>query len=119
EVQIRINPDLVSVNLSGTHTARVWTDNGEPVPSEIRNGKITVKVSAKGITAIAADDLPIVTQFQQRIVEKASPSENSFRIFDSPFGKVKSSIISYGKLSNAYIWLEASNEQASEVTLHY
>lgn len=119
EVEVYINPDLVPVNLSSVHAARMWTDNGAPVSSEIKNGKIKITVSAKGITAIAADDLPIVTQLHQKTVEKANPSKSSFRIFDSAFGKVKSSIISYGKLSNAYIWLEASNEEATEVTLHY
>ena len=40
-------------------------------------------------------------------------------MIDSPFGKIRSAILSFGELSNAYIWLEASEENVQSATLNY
>lgn len=120
EVEVNINPNLVPVNMNGAHTARLWKDNGPASAANIVNGKIKVKLSPKGIAAIAVNGIHVVTQFQQKIVTGAEkPSQNSYRMADSPFGKIRSAIFDFGQLSNTYIWLEASNDDIKEATFNY
>ena len=65
--------------------------------------------------------MPVITQFQQTILTEAGnkPDENSYKIIPSPFGKISSAIISFGELSTAYIWMEASDENVRKATLEY
>lgn len=113
------NPVLVPIAGSNNYSARVWKQNGSAKETVIKNGKIDLNIKAKGITCIAIDDVQITPQFQQHIADATQPNKNSYKLVNSPFGRISSAIFSYGKLNNAYIWLEASNEQVSEVTLKY
>jgi len=45
--------------------------------------------------------------------------KDSYQLTSTPFGRLSSGIFTYGKLKNAYIWLEASGEQVTEATLKY
>ncbi|MEX2336834.1 MAG: hypothetical protein WD555_06150 [Fulvivirga sp.] len=121
EVEVAVNPDLVPVNLSGTHSARLWRDNAAGPQTALKNGKVRVGVSAKGITALAIDDIAVVTQFQQNIMDYADNKshEDSYRMIKTPFGMVRSAILSFGKLSDVFIWLEADNEQVEKAVLNY
>jgi len=85
------------------------------------NGKIKVHISAKGITALAIDDVPVTTQFQQYIYAKTATGshEKSFKIIASPVGRISSAILTFGGLSNAYIWMEATDERVKKAILHY
>lgn len=120
EVEISINPDMVPINLSGTHQATLWIDNVKSNPVQVKNGKVKVKISPKGITALAINDIHVITQFQNKVekFDDATPSK-SFKITDGPLGRIRSAIFSLGELSDAYIWLEASNEQVKEVTFNF
>ncbi len=120
EVEISINPDMVPVNLNGTHATTIWMDNVKASPSQVKNGKIKVKINPKGITALAINDIHVITQFQSRAASaKAEVGAKNFKINDSPLGSIKSTIFSLGDLSNAYIWMEASNEKLKDVTFNY
>ena len=121
EVNVQLNPDLVPVSVNGTHRARIWKDNVSAGQTTVENGKIKVRISPKGITALAVDDVHVVTQFQQHIVETADAAthEDSYRMIDSPFGKVRSAIFSFADADQAYIWLEASNEEVKKASLSY
>jgi hypothetical protein len=119
EAEITLNPDLVPVNMSGTNTAVIRTDNGKAQNVTIKNGKVRIKLSPKGITAIVIDDVSITTQFQQKTLEENSPGNKSFRMADSQVGKIRSALISYGKVSSAYVWLEGNTEKVKGATFSY
>jgi hypothetical protein len=118
EAEVQINPTLVPVY--GNHSYRIWKDNVAAGQGKTQNERLKVQVSPKGITAIAINDVNIVTQFQQKMAKDSdSSSPQSYRMVDSPFGKIRSSVLSFGELSNAFIWLEAYNDTVKSATLSY
>ncbi len=121
EVNVLVNPDLIPVSIDADHQARLWKDNVPAGQTTVKNGKIKVRISPKGITALAIDDVHVVTQFQQNIAEATDKAshEDSYRMIDSPFGRVRSAIFSFAGLNQAYIWLEASNEEVKKASLSY
>ncbi len=121
EVQITLNPDLVPVNLSGSHAVNVWQQNQPGPATQVVNGKIKVRVARKGITALAVDGITIATHFQHKAAgDKAQPlAQDSYKFIHSPFGKITSSFYSLGEYNSAYTWLEATSEQLQKATLYY
>ncbi len=119
DAAIEISPFLTPVKRSGTNSAAIRLNNGAPVKGQVKDGKIHLKMSPKGIAAVAVEDMPVVTQFQHQVSEASQPGTGSYRIIESPFGKMKSAIISFGELSSFYCWLEAAGEQVKEVTFYY
>ncbi len=121
DVQVEINPDLVPIDPGRTHTARIWTDDQPAAVTKIAGTKIKVHLRPKGITALAMDDVPVTTQFQQKIYKESATGSHgkSFQIISSPMGRINSAIFSLGELSNTYIWMEASDEHLKKATLHY
>lgn len=116
EVTVKLNPGLVPVG--DNNSAGIWQDNGARQPFSFSKNTFKVRVSAKGITALAIDKVPVVTQFQQEFMrETATPG--SFKMIETPFGKVRSAMLTFGELSNAYIWLEASVEKVQKATINY
>jgi len=120
DFEAEVNPVLVPLNKSENYTAQIWKQNGPAKEATVTNGKIVLNIKAKGITAIAINDIHITPQFQQTGVNQpASLDKDSYQLTSTPFGRLNSGIFTYGKLKNAYIWLEASGEQVTEATLKY
>lgn len=121
DIELKINPDLVPINPDGINTARSWADNRPTKALQVINGTANIHISPKGITALAIDDVPVTTQFQQDVFNatEAGAHDETFKIVTSSFRKISSAIFSFGKLSNAYIWLEASGQQVKKAVLHY
>ncbi|MEJ7828896.1 MAG: hypothetical protein WKF91_11885 [Segetibacter sp.] len=119
KANVSSNPDLVP--LKADNSLRIWRQNQSPRVSKLTEGKLNVEVAAKGITAIAIDDVKIVTQFQQQVYNKADKKlpDDSYKKMNSSFGKISSAIYSLGKLNSAHTWLEASGDQLSKATMHY
>lgn len=119
KANVSINPDLVPVKAG--NSIRIWTQNQSPHISKLTSGKLNVEVAPKGITAIAIDDVTIVTQFQRKVYNKEDKklSDNSYKKINSSFGNISSAIYSLGKLNSSHTWLEASGEQLSKATIHY
>lgn len=115
-MELKVSPDLVPVNPDGINTTRSWTDNRPAGTLKIMNGTGNIHVSPKGITTLAIDDVPVTTQFHQDVFNatEAGARDKTFKIMTSSFGKISSAIFSFGKLSNAYTWLEASDQQVKK-----
>ncbi len=119
EAKIRLNQDLVPYKAS--HRMRIWKQNKASAPATMTDGRLNIIVAPKGITAIAIDDIEIVTQFQQHVYssEDRKLSDSSFKKSDSPFGKISSAIFSLGRFNHFHTWLEASADKLSAATMHY
>jgi hypothetical protein len=121
DITVEINPTLVPVKVNSDNTARLWQDNSAATQLRFNGNKIHVPVSPKGITALAIDQVPVVTQFQQQFMQHAGSAAGtgSYKMMDSPLGKIRSAILSFGGLRNAYIWLEAAADSVQAATLNY
>jgi hypothetical protein len=134
---VRLNSDIVPVEWSRAYPVRVWQDaqdgqdrqdrqSGKDVrlraDAVMKGGEIAVGVAPNGITAIAIQGLRPVTRLQDHVFDaSAAPlSPRSYAQRATPFGNVTAMLLSMGSsLTNAYIWLEATEQVLSEVTFHY
>lgn len=121
-VRVRLNPDIVPVEINKSYAVRTWQEN-KPGPQQLmKGGEVTVTIKEHGITALAVDGLKVVPQFQQKVfgAEVAPLSDASYREADSPFGKVTGMLISMGAdLTSAFVWLEATEKQLRQAKLRY
>jgi hypothetical protein len=88
----------------------------------MKGGEVTVTIKEHSITALAVDGIKVVPQFQQKVfgANVAPLSGESYRTVDSPFGKVTGMMISMGgDLTNAFVWLEATEKQLKQAKLRY
>lgn len=122
DVKITLNPDIVPVNADQTYTVQIWKDNQRAGEVKMRGGEMTVPLSGHGITALKVEGLKVSTQFQDHVFAPTDneSSKESFAIQQTPFGKVTSMLLSMNpSLTSAYIWLEATEKEVSQATLHY
>jgi hypothetical protein len=117
DFKAEVNPVLVPLDATRNYTARVWKQNEEAKSETVKNGVMNLRIKGKGITAIAIDDINIAPQFQQTATQEQP--RNSYKLFDTEVGRINSSILSYGKFSNAFVWLTANNEVLKSVTFNY
>lgn len=121
-VRVRLNPDVVPIEAGKSYPARTWQENKAASQLQMKGGEVTVAVKEHGVTALAIDGLKVVPQFQQKVFSAnvAPLSSESYRTIDSPFGKVTGMMISLGgDLTNAFVWLEATEKQLKQVKLRY
>jgi hypothetical protein len=122
KVTIQMNPNLIPFNYDEKYHVKVWMENKVDLDQTSINGRIKLDVKAKGITAIAVEGISIKTKIQDDISDSRikKMGDKSFRIIQTPVGKISSSIISLGKgLSEGYVWLEANPSQLKKVKLGY
>jgi hypothetical protein len=122
KVTIQMNPNLIPFNYDEKYHVKVWMENKVDLDQTSINGRIKLDVKAKGITAIAVEGINIKTKIQDDISDSRikKMGDKSFRIIQTPVGKISSSIICLGKgLSEGYVWLEANPSQLKKVKLGY
>jgi hypothetical protein len=122
EATVTLNPDVAPCDARRSYDVQVWQENEPASPTRLQRGKVTVPVAAKGITALIVEELDITPQFQQKLAAAdAKPlSEESHLQVDAPFEGVTGMIISMGEsLTNAFVWLEATEDVLAEARLRY
>jgi hypothetical protein len=122
QVHLRLEPNIVPVDVNRDYKVRVWKDNLASGSTQLVQGQLTVPVSGKGISAVAIDGLKFKPNFQSDYLDtEAKPlSDQSYRTIDSPFGPVNGMLISMGRsLNSAYVWLGATEKDLTEARLSY
>jgi hypothetical protein len=121
-VNVKLNPDIVPVNVSHSYKVQVWRDNQLAKATALDGGEVTVRLNPGGITALKVAGLKVSSQFQDRVFGADSPGvgKESFAMQETAFGKVSSMLLSMSPaITSAYVWLEATPRQVKEATLHY
>ncbi len=120
-VTVTLNSSLVPYGTS--NTARLWKENVRDVNATVTNGQVTVDIAAKGITAIAIDNINITTKFQSKYANDTSDavSTGSYGETMTSYGKVAGMIIKLSRqLTSAYVYTDADCiSDLNSATLHY
>ena len=86
------------------------------------NGKVTLPLSPKGLTAIAVDGLPVFTRLQADYFDSeqpAAPADTGFRTDKTPVGDATAMFLSFAGRREFYLWTSASDSdvRAARLTL--
>jgi len=122
EVTVTLDRDRIPFVPARRYTARLWRD-GKPAGSTIVvDGKVTLPLSSKGITAIAVDGLPVFTRLQgEYFASTAQPPETndtSFRTDATPAGNITAMMLGLADQHDLYVWTSASDSDVREVRLN-
>ncbi|MDR3456236.1 MAG: GDSL-type esterase/lipase family protein [Verrucomicrobiae bacterium] len=115
--------EIPGIDANATYSATVWLDHGPAKQAILRNGSMTLSISAKGIAAVAIDGLKPIATYQDKVLDaKVTPTTgSSYVIFtNTPIGQVSGMLFSFGRgLNNAYVWLAADATVLQQAKLIY
>ena len=89
----------------------------------MRNGKVTLQLSPKGLTAIAVDELPVFTRLHADYFDSRQPpaaTDSGFRSDPTPVGNATAMFLSFAGRHQFYLWTSASDDdvRAARVTFN-
>ena len=119
EVTVTLDRDRIPFVPGREYTARLWRD-GKPAGSTVVvDGKVTLPLSSRGITAIAVDGLPVFTRLQARYFTSAgqapAASDASYRTDTTAAGNVTAMMLGLADQRDFYVWTSASDSDVREV----
>jgi hypothetical protein len=116
---LTLNAELLNLAKGKVYSAKVWKDNKPAGTASVADGKVSVTVSAGGLTALAIDGITVRPVFQPKAAEssaawKKDTAELSFG------GGSKAVLFNFGPdLQSVYSFTKATGEVFTKVTLHY
>jgi len=119
---VTVNQEVLPLQAGTAYPVDLWVDNQRQPSLTMEEGRVTVTLSPKGITALAIRGVKIETQFQSKLLDSATPSlsEESFTETKTPYGLIRGMLLRFGRdLTTAYIYTEAQQTALKEVTLEY
>lgn len=118
EVTLSFDPDKSFVDPTKEYTATLWKQNKPAGKATVKDGKVTVSLKGKGITAMAVEGVNVQPKFQQKLT---SPSQKWSKNYTSVgFEKDRAVLFDFGDdLLSVYVWNEADNRRFKKTTLHY
>jgi hypothetical protein len=121
-VTVSIDKDRVPHVPGQDYSARLWVD-GRPAGRAIfRDGRLTTRLTARGLTAIAVDDLPVFLRVHAGYFsgDTEPVSDSSYRTDPTPLGDMTAMMLSFGtEHRDLYVWTQASDAEVREVRLRY
>ena len=119
DVTVSFDPVKSFVDPSRSYPCRVWEQNAETDAREVLNGRLTLRVKARGITAVSLDGVKVKTMFQSRLGHGTGPGWTLDHC-SAGFFKDRAVLMDFGPgLRSVYVWNEADNTRFSRVVLHY
>ncbi len=118
EAEISIDPWLTDLDPSRDYRVRVWRDNAPEPVRTMNAGRIALPVTGKGITAVAIEGLNPVTAFQHRIYGAPQP-QNGYKIFETPYGEVVSTMFGPAVNRSLYLWLRTRDAAAMRLQYRF
>lgn len=105
-----------------SYRARLWKDGKPAGATKMVNGMVTLPLSAKGLTAIAVDDLPAFTRLHADYFDsqqQAADTDKGFRTDKTPVGDATAMFLSFGGSHEFYLWTSASDSEVREARLTF
>jgi hypothetical protein len=121
-VTVSLDRERVPYAFDRSYPARLWIDGKPAGTTAVVNGQVTLRLSAKGLTAIAVDELPVFTRMHadyfDRIRQRAH-SEKSFHTFQTPVGNATAMFLSFAGRHEFYLWTSASDSEVRAARLTF
>lgn len=86
--------------------------------AEVRDGRFTVTVPARGIAAVAVEGLRVTPAFQHRLLAADATQAWAVDHATTAFGRARAMILNFGPAAKtAYVYLEADDSEFRQVSL--
>ena len=118
--EIRLNQDLAPIEPGETYIVRIWRENKPVANGELKDGKISLKANADGITAICIEGLKVQPEFQNNVLDpKEKVIWSKDYVEEQDFG-MRAMLLNMGtNLKTAYIFLQADDSKFKNVSISY
>ena len=119
---VRLDPDRLPFTPGRRYAVRVWRDGVPGAALSAVDGRVSVPVPPRGLTALTFERMPVFTRLHDAAFDrKAKPLGARSHSVDRPaFGKVTGMLLSMGRgLTNAFVWMAAGPDAVREARLTY
>ena len=122
-VTVTLDRERIPYAIDRSYSARLWTDGKPAGRTAVRNGKVTLQLSPKGLTAIAVDELPVFTRLHADYFDshqQPAAADSGFRSDQTPVGNATAMFLSFAGRHQFYLWTSASDDdvRAARVTFN-
>jgi hypothetical protein len=100
----------------------LWTDGKPAGTTKVVDGKVTLPLSPRGLTAIAVDGLPVFTRLHADYFDGKQPrvaGDQSFRTDKTPVGEATAMFLTFAGQHEFYLWTSASDSDVRSVQLKF
>jgi hypothetical protein len=120
-VTLTLDRDRIPYVPGRRYPAQIWCDGKPAGTVTVIDGKVTLPLSSKGLTAIAVDGLPVFTRLQRAYFaadeQPATIGRDSFRTDTTPVGNVTAMLLGFADQRDLYVWTSASDSDVREAKL--
>ena len=120
EVTLTLDRERVPYVLGRSYRARMWIDGKPANTTAVLNGRVTLPLSARGVTAMAIDDMPVFTRLHADYfdgTQTAAALDQGFRVDPTPVGDATAMFLSFAGRHEFYLWTSASDSEVREARL--
>ena len=121
-VTVTLDRERIPYAIDRRYSARVWTDGKPAGTTAVVNGKVTLQLSPKGLTAIAVDELPVFTRLQADYFDgeqRPASTDSGFRTDKTPVGNATAMFLSFAGRHEFYLWTSASDSDVRAARLTF
>ena len=120
-VTVSLNEEIVGFDTSASYDLTIIADNGQPQSATMRNGRFTVDVSPKGITAVTVAGMDIDIALHDYSPDERDASDASYWFDNASFGQVRGMLLVKPDKSsyNAYVQTDVHSDVEPSATLYY
>jgi hypothetical protein len=121
-VTITLDRERIPYAIGRSYAARLWTDGKPAGATVVVNGKVTLQLSPKGMTAIAVDALPVFTRLHADYFDgeqREARSGEGFRTEQTPVGSATAMFLSFAGRHQFYLWTSASDSEVRAARLTF
>lgn len=112
--------DARRARMVGVRQAVLWQDGRPAGTVEVRDGRATVTVAPKGLTALIIPEVETITEIQDAALDPGSAPlpEGSSVTVKASFGPVTASALRFGRgLTSVHVWLKAGPGEVKSAKL--
>lgn len=119
-VTVTLDRERIPYAIDRSYDARVWHDGKPAGATAVVNGKVTLQLSPKGLTAIAVDELPVFTRLHADYFDgeqQPASTDGGFRTDKTPVGNATAMFLSFAGRHEFYLWTSASDSDVRSARL--